>query len=492
MQSEAGTLLIEGSVVDESQLQQALSATVGSGGTLIQNLIRLGFASDDQLASFFARRLQIPLAESTQFANLPAFITRLVPNDVVMTHRTVPIMLHQGVLHIAMSDPTDRAALEEISFITGYSASPVAAPDNLVESAMARYYGIPPDESIPVLESLPEPAAPPIQMPGDSVEASGTFAKGPAVQPDPPAHSPEKEPRETDSQLVVIEPASGELEELFGMGPSQEKVIQLTKQRKVETVSSITDAIRLHVDKETHGDAPEEQPATAREPKMSEEHPAADRLPVPAFDQGPERIVDTLSGLPPLTPPTDNTDPASGREEPAVSPEDGFEPLGDSEEVRYLIGQASDRDKVARTLVRYAYSFMPRVVLFIVKKDILVGWMGAGEGISPQQVKGIMIPLNSPSVFRTVREAGTDYFGSLPRTTVNDIFLAALSDVRPKQILLIPVTVRHKPICILYGDCGTEPGFSKDLSSIHLIAQDASTAFEKIIIDRKMNRLVNR
>ena len=101
-----------------------------------------------------------------------------------------------------------------------------------------------------------------------------------------------------------------------------------------------------------------------------------------------------------------------------------------------------------------------------------------------------MIPLSSPSAFRTVRETETDYFGSMPRTTVNDIFLSALGEVRPKRVLLVPITVRHKPICILYGDCGSQHGFEKDLSPIHLLIPDVSKAFEKIILERKMSRRV--
>ena len=118
--------------------------------------------------------------------------------------------------------------------------------------------------------------------------------------------------------------------------------------------------------------------------------------------------------------------------------------------------------------------------------------MGTGQGINDQAIKGIMIPLNTPSVFRTVRETGTDYFGSLPHTVVNDIFISALGQVRPRQVLLIPITVRGKAICILYGDSGTEAGFAQDLSPVHLMVQAAAEAFEQLILEQKINRQVKR
>jgi len=120
MHSDIGALLVEGGLISEQQLQHALTTAVQYGGTLIQNLIRLEYLGDDELASFLSSKLKLPMAEKTQFENLPAFITRLVPNDTVVAHRLIPIMLHQGVLHVAMVDPTDRAALEEIAFASGY------------------------------------------------------------------------------------------------------------------------------------------------------------------------------------------------------------------------------------------------------------------------------------------------------------------------------------------------------------------------------------
>lgn len=563
MQSEAGTLVAEGGLVSEAQLQQALRTGIELGGTLVQNLVRLGFVSDTDLATFFSSRLQIPMAEQAQFENLPAFITRLVPVDMVMSHRTVPIMLHQGVLHMAISDPSNRSALEEISFITGYSAVPVAASDTLVEAAMARYYGIPPDDKLPPEAMLvTEPAdrapsltnVPPAGNPGVNELASGPFARGPATQPPPPeqedqlARQVEAEPSQaepvpvsrSDTNMVVVEPASGELEELFGMGNDGEEIIHLVQPKGASTATSITDAIRIQVAKETgqpldevvEPQAPETMLSTLSQsdteylianPDMASERPFEAEPEAPVPDE-PEPVAPELAAAAPVaTEPEAQPTPAEAVQIDSAAPPPQQEadqrpadpiwssdqnanssaaavgetpgalaPLHNAEEARYLIGEAKDRDAVAKTLVRYSLASMRRAVLFIIKKDMLVGWTGGGQDISSNQVKGIMIPLGSPSVFRTVRETGTDYFGTLPRTTVNDIFLAALGDIRPRQVLLIPVSVRHKPICILYGDCATDAGFDHDLSGIHLIAQDASAAFEAIILERKMNRLVNR
>lgn len=503
MHSDVGALLVEGGVISEQQLQHTLTTAVQYGGTLIQNLIRLEYLGDDELASFLSSKLKLPMAEKTQFDNLPAFITRLVPNDTVVAHRLIPIMLHQGVLHVAMIDPTDRAALEEIAFASGYKASPVVARQSLIEEAMARYYGVPPEDKIlpPEAFSL-RPASEPVEEappPADeepAPQARTAFSQtldslpGQSAEEPPPEKQEEekvqKEPaglEQAQTRLEVVEKAEDELEELFfGLGGEDRGVVHLTRKKGDEGPRSgtITDAIR--------DQAGVEQPASSKQPGSVLEN-ILFKARAEAETKRIEKEVDTIvdeqisSREPEQEAPAEETTP-----EPPGEPD--FTPLAHAEEAKILIGEAEDRDQVAHILVRFALSFMPRVALFIVKKDLIVGWMGSGEGISNRQVKGIMIPLNSPSVFRTVRETGTDYFGSLPKTTINDVFIAALGDVRPRQVLLVPVTVRHKPICILYGDSGTSPGFSKDLSPVHLILTDASQSFERMILQAKASRRV--
>jgi hypothetical protein len=444
--------------------------------------------------------------------NLPAFIVRLIPADVVMSHRAIPIMLHQGVLHLAMSDPTDRSGLEEISFITGYSASPVAASDELIESAMARYYGIPPDEldssPIGVLTDCEPVGAPVPAAPSPQPVEAGAFAQAPVIPeypsepptpfsiPPPPlpeedGSSPEPmvfeasqppgvdwtgipampEPESTDSfagiQTATEVEEHVDLESLFASRVAGEHLDD--QSAPAPQAQSIADAIQQEVGKKRHqavqvGDNLfRVQPVVARVTEVLEE----------AVEEG--------GGAGP-------TVQAGGR----MTPRAPEEPQRSAEQTRALILEATDRDAVARVLIGFVRAFVPRTAMFIVKKDILVGWMGTGRNVSDSAIKGIMIPLNTPSVFRTVCETGTDYFGNLPHTVVNDIFISALGDIRPRQVLLIPITVRGKAVCILYGDCGAEGGFSQDLGPVHLMVQIVSDAFEKLILEQKINRQVKR
>ncbi len=465
MRSEAGTLLLESGIIDENQLQRVLSSSVAGGQTFVQALIGLGYMDDKELAAFFSSKLQIPLAEKSLFLRLPTFITRLVPIDIVMTHRTVPVMLHQGVLHMAMSDPTNREALEEISFVTGYNASPVATPDRLLEQAMEEYYGILPDRGqtqvnyVPAVDEGGLSSDFPIFSTLVRNPSGSHFEESPELIAEAPSTPNVTElspagPKKSDQATLLIEPASGELEELFGLGSRDQEIIHLTKTKK-STISSINDAIVKKVE------------SVLDQAKSEETRPKTNPI---------GNVIET------------NIKPPASQQEP----ENQLTALNDSAKAKYLVDNAKDRDEIARTLVQFSSSLMERVVIFIIKKDMLVGWMGTGSKVKKDQIKGIIIPLSSPSVFRTVKETQTDYFGSMPRTSANEMFLATLGEVRPRQVLLIPITVRQKAICILYGDCGKRPGFRKDLSSIHLLALDASAAFERLILEKKINRLVKK
>ncbi|RME23966.1 MAG: hypothetical protein D6806_10355, partial [Deltaproteobacteria bacterium] len=95
----------------------------------------------ERLADFLAERTGIQRLDSSQLENLPDFLTRIVDADLAVAYRLVPVLLEKGCLHLAMSDPTDRVALESVAFSSGYKTKPAVASDTAIEKALARYYG---------------------------------------------------------------------------------------------------------------------------------------------------------------------------------------------------------------------------------------------------------------------------------------------------------------------------------------------------------------
>jgi len=452
LHTDAGTMLVEHALISEEQLQIALGDVVQFGGTVVLNVIRLGFVSDTGVAAFLAQKLKLPMAEAEQFEDLPAFITKLVPKDIVEVHHLVPIMLQDGMLMVAMVDPTDRAALEAIAFATGYRVGAVVASHGLIEVGMARYYGLSVDEqevsamsSAATPAQTSEPAPVQVQTTGSSLFSSLPPEFLPEVAQES-VPEPAPEPKKEKGSLEIVRESTGDLDELFfGMGSKDEGIVHLTQKKNPEqsedsAAGTIADALMSQAE------------TTAPEPRPPEVQTAPTPVPEP----------DELSSL------------------------------DDILAAKAAIESAKERDEVAKVLVRFALSLLPRAALFFVKKEILVGWLGGGEGIAGSQIKSVMIPLGSPSVFRTVRETGSNYYGPMPRNTVNDIFVNALGGERPEKVLAVPISIRGKAICIFYGDSGSKIRFEKDLSLLHVLIGEAGKTLERLVLQRKMSRRVIR
>lgn len=426
------TVLLKAGVVDAAGIQRAVADHEARGGNLVEALVRLSLCDEMELARLLAKEFSVPLAESVQFDNLPVFVTRLVPAGLARTHRAVPLVLDRGVLHVAMSDPTERRVLQDIAVATGHIASPVVAPVSLLASALTRYFPAPTIREASVQGSEPSRARSVFSFP-------------------PPATGNQGLPAPTTLK--------GDLAELFSSHSGTDSIVTLERPKKgrPRTSGGIAEAVLKKMVDDAKAPA---QPYS----------PAAEPLPPPASDASSAPIAEPL----------------------AEKTTSDMAPIQDAEQALASIREAASRDEVARLIVRYAAHLLPRVVLLAVKNEMLVGWMGGGAELVDIQVKGIMVPLGSPSVFKTVRDTGTDYFGTMPRTVVNDTFLAALGQSRPEQVILIPISIRHRPIAILYGDCGRRSGFSVDLSTLHLFSIDAGAAFERVLLSRKLNRTVIR
>ncbi|NWG13852.1 MAG: hypothetical protein HXY20_09990 [Acidobacteria bacterium] len=447
MLADVQTVLLKEGIVGAPALERANADRESRGGSLVEALVRLSLADESVIARCLASAYSLPLAESVQFDNLPVFVTRLLPPNLARTHRAIPLMLDRGVLHVALSDPTNRRALETIAATTGYIASPVVAPVSLIASAITRYYPVGP-------------------------EAQDGTAKTSSIEDRPRSVFSHPPPATTPAPAQQTQPSGsatgGELEGLFSSrtAPSNE-VVTLDKAKK------------------TRSQSPGEI-AQAVLQKMRDDEARAVPLP-----PGPRtEPLSPAAGSAPIKPPAKDGQAVSSptRASPAAT---SSQILG-AEQALAAIQEASSRDEIAQVIVRYAAQLLPRAVLLAVKNDLLVGWAAAGAEIGDIQVKGIMVPLGSPSVIKTVRETGTDYFGTMPRTVVNETFLTALGRIRPEQVVLIPINVRHRPVAILYGDCANAPGFVSDLSALHLFAVHAGAAFERILLDRKIHKTIIR
>ena len=142
MALKLGELLINEGLLTQEQLDEALKCQVVFGIKLGSSLIEMGFIEEWKLVKLLSRKLGVPAVIRKELMEVPYSIYSLLPSSVAEKHRVIPFKLENKRLSIAMSDPTDFNAIDELAFVTGYIIQPHIAPDIRISLALEKYYQI--------------------------------------------------------------------------------------------------------------------------------------------------------------------------------------------------------------------------------------------------------------------------------------------------------------------------------------------------------------
>jgi type IV pilus assembly protein PilB len=135
-----GELLLKEKRITPEQLQEALNYQRQHGGKLGFNLIKLGYVKDDEITALLSKQYGVPSIALGQF-DVDAAVVKLVPAETAQKYQIVPLSRSGATLTIAMTDPTNVFAMDDIKFMTGYNVEPVVASETAVVDAIQKYYG---------------------------------------------------------------------------------------------------------------------------------------------------------------------------------------------------------------------------------------------------------------------------------------------------------------------------------------------------------------
>ncbi len=138
-----GELLLKEKRISPAQLQETLNYQKANGGKLAFNLVRLGFIKDEEITALLSKQYGVPSINLTQFEIDPA-IAKLIPAETAHKYQIVPLSRSGATLTIAMTDPTNVFAMDDIKFMTGYNVEPVVASETAVADAIHRYFPLAP------------------------------------------------------------------------------------------------------------------------------------------------------------------------------------------------------------------------------------------------------------------------------------------------------------------------------------------------------------
>ena len=140
MSSRLGEILVKDSLISADQLKQALDYQKKNGGRLGTCLVKLGLVSDDDITAVLSRQYGVP-SINLKFYEVDPTVIKLVPQETAVRYQIVPLSRVGSTLTIAMTDPTNVFAMDDIKFMTGFNVEPVVASETAISEAIHKFYG---------------------------------------------------------------------------------------------------------------------------------------------------------------------------------------------------------------------------------------------------------------------------------------------------------------------------------------------------------------
>ena len=134
-----GELLVRNKLIDDKQLAKALEEQRATGGRLGASLVKLGYLKEEDLAAFLSRQYGVPSINLAEF-EIDANVIKLVSNEIAQKYQLIPVNRAGSTLIVAMADPSNIFAIDDIKFMTGYNVEVVVAAEASIKQAIDKYY----------------------------------------------------------------------------------------------------------------------------------------------------------------------------------------------------------------------------------------------------------------------------------------------------------------------------------------------------------------
>jgi hypothetical protein len=428
MPNDLAALLVESGAVPADVVERAVARQREAGGTLDTALLEAKAIPEDILLAMLSRAADLPAAPPSAWAGQDGRARRVFPSRVAERHGLAPFALDGRELSLVATYPVDVGLLDEISFMLSLHLSPHVGPEWRVRELIHRLYGSalsPRLHALAVAAGAPPRPRIPLTTPLPRASAPTTTAAALAAG----FQRDDSEP---------LEPLAAALAQAL---ESEEFSFEETDQEAVPAAEEPEQVTLADADA---GAAPEE-PAPAPEPEPAPEEPP------PALDRS--------------APPRWTLDRA-----------------------REVLGQARHRDEIVLTALRYARDFFEFAAMFAVTRDAVAGHDALGVEEARDRARTVAIWSNDPGIFKTVIDTQSPYLGPVVAGAAGtDTVLHALGRT-PRTVLVYPVMLRDRPVCILYADNGEAPVSARRLGDLLLFLSTMGSAFERLIRDRKKRR----
>jgi type IV pilus assembly protein PilB len=136
-----GDLLVKEKVITSEQLEQATKFAKDTHTRPESALVKLGFLSNEDVTNFLSRQYGVPAINSLSYLNIDPAVVKLIPYETAKWLQILPLSRVGASLTIAMVDPTNVFAMDEIKFMTGFNIEPVVASESSIIEGIGKAYG---------------------------------------------------------------------------------------------------------------------------------------------------------------------------------------------------------------------------------------------------------------------------------------------------------------------------------------------------------------
>ena len=140
MSAKLGEILVRENLISPQHLREALDYQREHGGRLGYNLVKLGLVSDDMITAVLSRQYGIPSVNLDLF-QIDEHVLQLIPQEVAQKYSVLPLSRVGASLTLAMVDPPNVFAMDDIKFMTGLNVEPVVVAEASIQQAISKYYG---------------------------------------------------------------------------------------------------------------------------------------------------------------------------------------------------------------------------------------------------------------------------------------------------------------------------------------------------------------
>jgi hypothetical protein len=485
--AKLGQLLVARGWITVQQLTRALKNQNVAGGRLGTCLLEMDALSEELLLKGLSEQLGVPAAEADEMRGIPDEVLALVPEKLARRCRAVPFRVEGGRLDLALMDPRNLSAQDEIAFASGKRVKVFVAGEIRILEALEKYYheecpsrfGMvldrlnrarflwekPAEKALPhsgdeLLASIDHPFAPPprIDLPPD-LPPPPAPRPAPPVDPDlfsaarlfPPKPAPAAAPAPPEPLPPPPPPPPLALPPPLAARVSPSKAVTVPTPRAAAATAAPAVA-----------PAPPEQ-AAAEAPQPAPPPPPRSQ----SVSLTPEERAElgAFSWIEPA---------AADRSLPAPTT------LDEAEEE---LARATDLEEVARLILGFLGRGYRRAAIFQAGRERITGWRVHGTGIDRDAFAAFSIGFDQPSLFLNLRHNSGIYFGPLPPMPAHRQLARTWGGDLPRDCVMLPVRIKDRLVLVIYADGATKGPV--ELPQMQRLMAAATGAVERCILQKK-------